>query len=363
LSFQAFQLFPSAVTKKTETAIDRHLSKIELCGHREEASYAQTISALYANDIEVDTMHNFNAVNGCLKMLRFESWIGWLFNFALGSVLFAIPAINRFVSFSFSFALATAGIFVLNQYFDRENDKLNKSKRDLPISSGEISPKAALNVFYFSTFLSICLVILTDIALLPLFLSYLGLGVCYSAPPFYLKNRPILDIVVAGLGSGVLPFVIGVQVSNQFSFDFSLPWVNSFYRDILLSIMPLSIFQAAGHIFQAVGDYEADLRGDIRTFAVKYGKRTSVRLGELFLIVSALLPITFWFLIPSLPGFLHWYMGIFIFCVPVFYYLMNSLKDPSRESIDTLRCVSRKVSPPILSIILIYVLILRTSLP
>jgi len=304
-----------------------------------------------------------STINSCLRMLRFESWIGWLFNFALGSVLFAIPPINRFVSFSFSFILATTGIFVLNQYFDRENDKLNESKRDLPISSGEISPKAALNVFYFSTVLSICLVLVTDIALLPLFLSYLGLGVCYSAPPFYLKNRPIVDIIVAGVGSGVLPFVIGLQVSNQFIFDFSLPWVTSFYRDVLLSVVPLLIFQSAGHIFQAVGDYEADLKGDIRTFAVKYGKQTSVRLGELFLIASALLPITFWFLIPSLPGFVHWYMGILIFSVPVFYYLMNSLKDPSRESIDNLRCVSRRVSPLILSFVWIYVLILRISLP
>ena len=304
-----------------------------------------------------------STINSCRRMLRFESWIGWLFNFALGSVLFAIPAVNRFVSFSFSFVLATTGIFVLNQYFDRENDRLNESKRDLPVSSGEISPKTALNAFFLLTVLSICLVLLTDIALLPLFLSYVGLGVCYSAPPFYLKSRPIVDIVVAGVGSGVLPFVIGLQVSNQFSFDFSLPLVKNFYRDILLSVIPLLIFQSAGHIFQTVGDYEADLRGNIHTFAVKYGKKTSVRLGELFLITSALLPILFWLSIPTLPDFLNWYMGIFVFCVPVFYYLMNSLKDPSKDTISNLHGVSRKVSPPILSIILIYVLILRICLP
>jgi len=303
-----------------------------------------------------------STINSYLRMLRFESWIGWLFNFALGSVLFAIPTINRFVSFSFSFILATTGIFVLNQYFDRENDKLNESKRGLPISSGEISPKTALDVFFFSSVLSICLVALTDAALLPLFLGYLGLGVCYSAPPFHLKNRPIVDIIIAGVGSGVLPFVIGLQVSNQFSFDFSLPWVKRFYQDILLSVIPILIFQSAGHIFQALGDYEADLRGNIRTFVVEYGKNTSVRLGELFLITSALLPILFWFLIPSLADFLYWYMGIFIFCIPVIYYVMNLLKDPSKDTINTLRCISLKFSPPILLVIWIYVFILRINL-
>ena len=303
-----------------------------------------------------------STINSCRRMLRFDSWIGWLFNFALGSVLFAIPAFNRFVSFSFSFVLATTGIFVLNQYFDRENDKLNESKRYLPISSGEISPGTALNVFFSSTVLSICVVVLTDIALLPLFLTYLGLGICYSAPPFYLKNRPVVDIVVAGVGSGVLPFIIGLQVSNQFSFDFSLPWVKRFYRDILLSVTPLLIFQSAGHIFQALGDYEADLRGDIRTFVVKYGRNTSVRLGQLFLIASALLPILFWFLIPSLGDFLYWYMSVFVFCIPVFYCLMNVLKDPSKDTINSLRYISRRFSPPILFIIWVYVFILRINL-
>lgn len=303
-----------------------------------------------------------STINSYLRMLRFESWMGWLFNFALGSVLFAVPAVNRFVSFSFSFILATTGIFVLNQYFDRGNDKVNESKRDLPISSGEISPKTALNVFFLSTVLSMCFVVLTDIALLPLFLTYVGLGICYSAPPFHLKNRPVVDVIVAGVGSGVLPFVIGLQVSNQFSFDFSLPWVKRFYRDILFSVIPLLIFQSAGHIFQALGDYEADLRGNIRTFVVKYGKNTSVRLGELFLVTSTLLPILFWFLIPSLGDFLYWYMSIFIFCIPVFYCFMNLLKDPSKDTINSLRYISRKFGPPILFIIWIYVFILRINL-
>jgi len=303
-----------------------------------------------------------STINSYLRMLRFESWIGWLFNFALGSVLFAIPTVNRLVPFSFSFILATAGIFVLNQYFDRENDKLNESKRGLPVSSGEISPETALDVFFFSSVLSICFVVLTDVALLPLFVTYLGLGVCYSAPPFHLKNRPIVDIIIAGVGSGVLPFVIGLQVSNQFSFDFSLPWVKIFYRDILLCVIPLLLFQSAGHIFQALGDFEADLRGNICTFVVRYGKNTSVRLGELFLITSTLLPILFWFLTPSLADFLYWYMGIFIFCIPVICCLMNLLKDPSRDTINTLRCVSRKFSPPVLLVIWIYVFILRMNL-
>jgi 4-hydroxybenzoate polyprenyltransferase len=296
-------------------------------------------------------------------MLRFESWMGWLFNFALGAVLFTLfSSVHRFISFSLAFMLATSGIFVLNQYFDYENDRKNSLKKDLPISNGDVSPKTALYFSILLTLSSLCCILYVDVSLLPLFMFYLGLWICYSAPPLYLKSRPILDIIVAGVGSGVLPFIIGLQVSNQLSFDLSLPWVRRFYLDAFLSIIPLLLFQSAGHIFQAIGDYEADSKVNINTFVVKYGKNISIKLAELFLVISALLPIIFFSLNLSLTNYLNWYMTILIFCIPFMYYLINTMKNPTTQTISRLRRVSQKISPPILFIIWIYVLILRSSL-
>lgn len=308
-------------------------------------------------------MHNVrkSTVSCYLRMLRFDSWIGWLFIFALGSILFVVPPIDRFASFSFSFILATAGIFVLNQYFDREDDKMNDLKRNLPIALGDISPKTAILSFFFLIVLSICFVLLTDVNLFPLFLTYLGLWICYSVPPFYLKGRPILDFIVAGVGSGVLPFIIGLQVSHQLTLDFSLPWMRRRYQDAFFIVIPLLLFQSASHIFQAVGDYEADLSGNVQTFVVKYGRKTSVKVGKLLLVTGALLPILYGFLNLSLTDFLYWYLAIFICCVPGMFYVMNLLREPSKDRINTLRCISRKVSPAILVAIWIYVLLIRIS--
>lgn len=313
--------------------------------------------------LKVIDMQNARSTVSCyFQLLRFDSWIGWLFNFALGSILFEIPPINRFASFSLIFILITAAIFVLNQCFDYESDKLNDLKRNLPISSGNVSPKTAIIVFFLLTVLSMCFALLTDINILLLFLAYLGLWICYSTPPFRLKSRPITDVIVAGVGSGVLPFVIGLQVSNRLTLDFSSFWIRRHYQDAFFSVIPLLLFHSASHIFQAVGDYEADLRGNVQTFVVRYGKKTSVKVGELLLVTSAFLPIPYVFLNLSLVDYLNWYIVIFICCVPGIFYVMKLLRNSSNDNINSLRHLFRKASSPILLIVWIYVYLIKISL-
>jgi len=296
------------------------------------------------------------------KLLRFDSWVGWLFNFALGGILFEIPLFEQLALFSLSFILATAGIFILNQYFDYENDKLNDLKRDLPIASGYISAKTAILVFFFLVITSISIVLWTDVNVLPPILAYLGLWTCYSAPPFRLKSRPIIDVIIAGVGSGVLPFIIGLQITHRLTLDFSSVWIRRHYQDAFFSALPFLLLHSASHILQAMGDYEADLRGNIHTFVVKYGKKTSVRVAVLLLATSAFLPILYNILNLSLVDFLNWYLLIFICCVPGMLYLLFKLREPSKESINTLRHVSRKASPPLFVVIWIYVYLIKIGL-
>lgn len=309
-------------------------------------------------------MHSARKETVCcyLRLLRFDSWKGWIFNFALGGVFFAIPPFDRFASFSLSFILATAGIFVLNQYFDRESDKLNDLKRNLPVSSGRISPKTAVLVFLALTVLSVCPVLFTDVNAFPLFLAYIGLWICYSAPPTCFKGRPIVDVVVAGVGSGVLPFIIGLQASHQLTLEFSLPWIMRRYQDAFISAIPLMLFQSAGHIFQAFGDYDADLNGNINTFVVKYGKKTSMKAGNLLLTTCLLLPILYEFLDLSLTDYLFWYLVILVACAPAIYHVMNLLRSPSKDNFNALRAISGKAGSLMLVVVWICVFLIRLRL-
>src|SRR4030042_5188780 len=107
---------------------------------------------------------NLRKINAYVELLRFDSWQVWLFNFLLGAILFELPQISRFAVILFAFILATSAIFILNQYFDQENDKVNNLKKNLPIASGDVTPRTGLTLFFAFTLVSLTSAFLTDIS-------------------------------------------------------------------------------------------------------------------------------------------------------------------------------------------------------
>jgi geranylgeranylglycerol-phosphate geranylgeranyltransferase len=305
---------------------------------------------------------NTQKTHAYLKLLRIESWQGWLFNFALGSVLFALPQIERFVLVFVAFGLTTSAVFILNQIIDQKNDRENNLKKDLPIASGKVSPHAALTLFFTFTVISLSIAFITGLSIFLLLLLLLFLGIGYSTPPVSFKNRPIIDLVVCGVGSGVLPFLIGLQTSSQLTLDFASPWIVRRYQDALLTASPLFLIQAAGQVFQVVGDYHADSTAGINTFAVKYGKKISLRLASALIVLTLSLPIIYELLNLSLTPYLHWYLVTLAVASPIILYLMHRLRDASEDTFKSLRQVSNRLGGAVLVILFIYLLIVRIVL-
>ena len=83
-----------------------------------------------------------NFVGLLFHATRFRSWISWLFIFWVGSTLFALPTLNTFF-ISISFCAITASGFVINQYFDKDIDRLNPQKRVLPMAFKSAFPSAS----------------------------------------------------------------------------------------------------------------------------------------------------------------------------------------------------------------------------
>jgi len=289
-----------------------------------------------------------------LRALRWRSWIGWLFIFGLGSTLFVIPPYNV-LPISISFSLVTGAIFVLNQYFDRKSDKTNPQKRHLPVAAGELSPKQSSVLFVSLFAVGLLVTAVVDYTLLFLFATYIGVGILYSAPPIHFKKRPVIDLFAVGIGAGILPFLIGLQVSHQLTVDYSLPWIWT-----LLCIIPLFLFQIASHIFQAIGDYEADRGEKITTFVVRYGKERSAKIGVLFSSLSLILPIIYGVLnLAVTTEFVYWYLLVLLFFLPFVIYLMRLSANPTTKNIDRLMRVSRRFTPILLLSLYSCALILR----
>jgi 4-hydroxybenzoate polyprenyltransferase len=305
---------------------------------------------------------NSRKIRAYVKLLRFDSWQVWLFNFLLGCILFELPQISRFIVVLFSFSLATSAIFILNQYVDRENDKANNLKKDLPIASGEVSPRVGLALFFVFTAVSLTSAFLTDISVFLLLGTLMLLGIGYSTPPVCFKSRPGLDVIVCGIGAGVLPFFIGVQTVPLLTLQFEFPWIVRRYQDALFTALPIFLIQCAGQIYQVVGDYTADVSAKINTFAVKYGKKTALRFASASLLVTISLPIVYELLNLSLTPFLGWYLIAFVCLVPCLLYFMKRAQDASEKNFKKLRDISRRTGAVILLILILYVFIVRLIL-
>jgi 4-hydroxybenzoate polyprenyltransferase len=297
-----------------------------------------------------------------VRLLRFDSWQVWLFNFLLGCILFELPQIGRFIVVLVAFLLATSAIFILNQYFDYENDRANDLKKDLPIASGDVTPRTGLILFFIFTSVSLTSAFLTDISVFLLLLAFMLLGIGYSTPPLYFKNRPVLDVIVCGIGAGILPFFIGVQTAPLLTLQFEVPWMVRRYQDALFTALPIFLIQCAGQFYQVVGDYEADSLAKINTFAVKYGKKTALRFAAISLLITISLPIMYELLNLSLTPFLGWYLIAFACLVPCLLYFMKRTQDASEKNFKKLRDIARRAGAGILLILILYVLIVRLML-
>jgi 4-hydroxybenzoate polyprenyltransferase len=302
-------------------------------------------------------------VKGFVRLLRFRSWVGWLTIFGVGSFIFGVPSISNVLIVAFVFSCITSAVFIQNQYFDKETDKKNPQKNMLPLATGDISSKTSLVIMAILCVLGFSTLTFFNPYLIPIFLAYFALCSVYSTPILHLKGKPILDIVAAGIGSGVFPFIFGLLAANQISLDVLLPSVARSYQYAFLCILPLFLFQVASQIFQELRDFEADMNDKIQTFVVRYGIKKSIRVATIMVFSAISLPIIFGFLnLFCTTEYMLWYMIVVIMIMPILSRFVSLNKNPTKEKIEALFNFSMKYTPVILIILFTYILVLRLQI-
>jgi 4-hydroxybenzoate polyprenyltransferase len=215
---------------------------------------------------------------------------------------YAVPTYLLFILIFF----LVGAIYLLNQIFDIESDRINKKLFFL--SEGYISKKSALIETVFLNFLSIIPAYFISWRLGILFSLGLMLGFFYSVPPWAFKNRPYLGFFSNAFGHGSLIFLIGWSgkdfISAQTLF-FSLPY-----------------FFAVGAVYlnTTFPDREGDKKISKSTLAVKWNARKVLLLSTILVflaIISSLFLGDFPFLIASL------------FCFPFFIHMNFRLTEKS----------------------------------
>lgn len=264
---------------------------------------------------------------------RLGSWLGWIFNFGFGSVLFGVPHFEITAIVLFAFSLATASVFVLNQYFDREADRENEVKSNLPVASGRITPRKTLIFSFLLVISCLILVFMANVHVLPLFIVYLGLWTAYSIPPFRLKSVPVADFAISGIGAGFLPFLIGGGLTDK---------LISNIPSIMLGAMPLMLIHCGGHIIQAVGDYEADRKIGVHTFVVRYGRKKSVIVAGFMFLIASFSPLVY--SVFGLLSYKHLFLFFILFplSIPIIKRYAAVLKNPSTKNVVNMQKTATK---------------------
>ena len=281
---------------------------------------------------------------------RVGSWLGWIFNFGFGSVLFGVPPFEITAVVLFAFSLATASVFVLNQYFDREADRENEVKSNLPVASGRITPRKTLIFSFLLVISCLILVFIANVHVLPLFIVYLGLWTAYSTPPLRLKSIPVADFAISGIGAGFLPFLMGGALTDKLIINVPA---------IMLSAMPLMLVHSGGHIIQAVGDYEADRKTGVHTFVARYGRKNGVIVAGFMFLIAGFSPFVYsvFGLLPYRHLFL--FFVLFPLSIPIIMRYADMLENPSTKNVINIQKTTKKYGIIGITVIWAYVLLAK----
>lgn len=169
------------------------------------------------------------------------------------------------------------GVYILNQIFDIESDRLNQKLFFLP--QGYISKTSALFEMMLFNLISIIPAFIISWELGFLFVLGMIFGFLYSAPPFSFKNRPIGGLVFNALAHGSLTFLGGWTMNH------SLSW------KALLFSLPYMFAVGAIYLNTTIPDIDGDRRVGKITLVARSGKGKAVLFSLVFVAMAIILSI------------------------------------------------------------------------
>jgi 4-hydroxybenzoate polyprenyltransferase len=134
------------------------------------------------------------------KLIRAKDWIKNSFLFI---PIFFSGELNNFekllkVVFAFiAFCLVSSAIYILNDYKDKEEDKLHPFKKYRPLAAGVINPTFALGLMVFMLLSGLIVGLLLPSWFILILITYALINVGYSLG---LKKISIVDLIIVAMG-------------------------------------------------------------------------------------------------------------------------------------------------------------------
>jgi HAD superfamily hydrolase (TIGR01490 family) len=180
-----------------DTPDDRHY--LDRCAEAHYRPFRTAEGPTNTNAVDADAAHQ-GSLSDYLRLMRPHQWvknafvfIGVLFGHAWNLPPLLLAAFLAAAAFS---AMSSA-IYILNDYADRERDRLHPVKRKRPLAAGRVSPANALALCAALAVTASLLAFVAGPWVLAIVGGYAVMNIAYS---FGLKNQVILDVFIIAAG-------------------------------------------------------------------------------------------------------------------------------------------------------------------
>lgn len=209
----------------------------------------------------------FSRLNVFLRVIRAKDSFVILGGPLLG-VLFALNSINygvflKVVLFMIAVLFGVGHIFTLNDWLGYTFDKYNPKKINSPLVSGQVSLTQVRKLSLILGFMGLSLLFIISFKVFIIAVLIILNVVCLEHPRILLKGVPLVDTVVNAFG-GAFVFLLGYSLFSSFDM-----------RGILIALY-FAFLVSGGYLNHAIVDYETDMRFNINTFAVRFGKEKAL---------------------------------------------------------------------------------------
>ncbi len=160
-------------------------------------------------------------LTGLLRTMRPKQWLKNVFIFApliFDEKLNQLPYLLRTVAGFFLLCFMSGTVYIINDLVDVEKDRNHPKKRNRPLASGQVDPRAATMAAVFIPLVTLPLGFLLDVGLGMILVGYLAVQIGYS---FWLKDLVIVDVMVVASGF-LLRVAAGVPLVDAERFS---PWL------------------------------------------------------------------------------------------------------------------------------------------
>lgn len=260
------------------------------------------------------------SIRRILVMSRPRFWSYLAGPYLIGYTL-AANSIDSFFTLPFLYTLfyflipANLFLYGINDYFDRDVDRKNPKKTSYESRVTVDEMPAVLNFTLISLIFTLPLFAYMNAYGLAILLCFLLLSAFYSVPPIRFKTMPFFDSASNMLY--ILPGLLGfAQIS---------PSIVSFSTLVYLSCWP-----AAMHLFSAIPDIDADRGAKINTSATYFRKTWSLTVCLLLWLIFAVFATSVnplfvvSFMYPSIPLYLLYHHDVSIESVYRKFPLFNT---------------------------------------